>query len=252
MDDFLIHAPTLIKAEMALTAFMTEAFAIGLLCHPAKLIKTCQRVKFCGLELDTQAIPSLSIPEYKRSRTTAALTFVLATPPGRTISGNVMAVLTGTLEALVEATPSRIGANYIRALYDCVSSCRNPSLPLEYQRVFAHVHLSPEARQDMEWWLLFFATNEPRVAYLPRAHLLSSFFGDGSGQGAGGTITVGDSDNRRTLAWMGASTDAASTSSNWKELTTVLTGLQYVAANLPRESQDIRHTTVHYFCEMNR
>jgi hypothetical protein len=70
-DDFFIHGPTYAKAALALTAFLDLTVQLGLLCHPGKLTPPAQVVKYTDLLFDTQDVPTLRIPEYKRAKALA-------------------------------------------------------------------------------------------------------------------------------------------------------------------------------------
>ena len=118
VDDFLLHAPTLHQINWALREFMAAALEVGLLCHPKKLVPPTQVAKYTGFLFDTRAIPTLRIPEDKRQRALAMIDFVLGTPHRLSTLG--LTVLTGTLEALADATPSRIGHTYLRSLHQLI------------------------------------------------------------------------------------------------------------------------------------
>ena len=68
IDDFKVHGPTKRKLITALNAFMEKALCLGLICQKVKLKAPAQVQKYCGFIYDTRGIPTLRIPEDKRSR----------------------------------------------------------------------------------------------------------------------------------------------------------------------------------------
>jgi hypothetical protein len=68
VDNFKIHAPTKPKLLIALNAFMDLALRLGLICQKVKTKPPAQVQKYCGFIYDTTGIPTLQIPEDKRSR----------------------------------------------------------------------------------------------------------------------------------------------------------------------------------------
>ena len=103
VDDFLLHAPTCSKLCKALTAFMNLAVDCGFLCHPGKLEPPNQVVKYVGFIVNTQQIPSLSLPVGKRDKALAMCEHLLRLTVA--LSALALAVVIGTLESVVEATP---------------------------------------------------------------------------------------------------------------------------------------------------
>jgi hypothetical protein len=67
VDDFMIHAPTKRKLIQALNAFMDLALRLGFICQKVKTKPPAQVQKYCGFIYDTTNIPTLQIPEEKRS-----------------------------------------------------------------------------------------------------------------------------------------------------------------------------------------
>jgi Reverse transcriptase (RNA-dependent DNA polymerase) len=245
VDDFLLHGPTYSLTCQGLSLFMDEAVRVGLLCHPKKLIPPQQRVRYCGFELDTQTVPSIQLPEDKRCRIEAMIQYVITRHLH--IPGLAVAVITGVLEAIIEATPSRYGSHYIRALYDTLGILPGDShLPPQYARYYQMVCLSSEALSELCWWKTLLEKPVIRKAYVQRTNVVTSLFGDGSGTGAGGTITFGAPS--QTITWMGAWTSSNDRSSNWRELRTVLASLQHIYG-LPEVRARIAGSTVLYFTD---
>ena len=67
VDDFKIHAPTRAKLITALNAFMNLSLRLGLIGQKVKAKPPAQVQKYCGFIYDTTGIPTLLIPEGKRS-----------------------------------------------------------------------------------------------------------------------------------------------------------------------------------------
>jgi hypothetical protein len=105
MDDFKIHAPTREKLVTALNAFMDLSLRLGLICQKVKTKPPAQVQKYCGFIYDTTGVPTLRIPEDKRSRGLAMIEYLWAGSENRELSRLTLAVVTGLLQSLVEATP---------------------------------------------------------------------------------------------------------------------------------------------------
>jgi hypothetical protein len=75
VDDFFVHAPTKAKLIEGLNRFMDMAVDVGLLCNPKKVVPPAQIVKYCGFLYDSVNIPTLSIPEDKRTRALAIVQY---------------------------------------------------------------------------------------------------------------------------------------------------------------------------------
>jgi hypothetical protein len=114
VDDFKIHAPTKGKLIQALNAFMDQSLRLGYICQKVKTKPPAQLLKYCGFVYDTSGIPTLSIPDDKRSRGLAMLQFLRAGDTLFEISRLTLAVVTGLLQSLVDATPQHIGQTYLR------------------------------------------------------------------------------------------------------------------------------------------
>jgi hypothetical protein len=120
VDDFLIHGPTEEKTNRALTLFLDLALDCGLLCHPKKLPRPCQAVKYCGFLLDSRGIPCLQIPVIKRERALAMVEYILESHPDKQFSRLALSVIAGTLQSLVEATPHHNGHTKLRRFHTTV------------------------------------------------------------------------------------------------------------------------------------
>ena len=76
VDDFKIHGPTRTKTITALNSFMNLALRLGLICQKVKTKPPAQVQKYCGFMYDTRGIPTLRIPEGKKSRGLAMIQYL--------------------------------------------------------------------------------------------------------------------------------------------------------------------------------
>ena len=118
VDDFKVHAPTKEKLITALNTFMDLALRLGLICQKVKTKAPAQIQKYCGFLYDTTGIPTLRIPEEKRSRALAMIRYLKAGDKSIEMSCLALAVVTGLLQSMVEATPQRMGQTFLRRLHD--------------------------------------------------------------------------------------------------------------------------------------
>ena len=110
VDDFMLHAPTPWLLYSTRDFFMDVACRLGFLCHPKKCPPPSQCIKFIGFEFNTTTFPELKIPLVKRERAVAIVEYLSATPVHQSFSQLSLAVSTGILQSLVEATLNHIGA----------------------------------------------------------------------------------------------------------------------------------------------
>lgn len=116
VDDFLIHAATKQLCHEA-NFFMDVAFRLSM--PPLEMLWSySQCVKFLGFEFDTSGFPVLCVPLPKRERALAVVEYLLSSPRDQEFSRLSLAVSTGILQSLVEATANRIGATYLWSHYD--------------------------------------------------------------------------------------------------------------------------------------
>lgn len=254
VDDFLIHGPTYARTSAALTAFMDLTVDVGLLCHPGKLTPPAHVVKYVGFLIDTEGIPTLRIPTAKCDKALAMIDYFLDPPITWLFSGLAVAVISGVLESLVEATPNRAGRQHLSTLYSALGATSpeelptddTPALSLVHKRYYTKVVLPAGPRADLKWWRHILATGSCRSAYGLRAHVLTPTWGDGSGTGTGGTIEV---DGLHLEQWMGAwETGILEHSSNWKELRTLALTLERLRENKEGRGR-IRGSLVFYFTD---
>jgi hypothetical protein len=145
---------------------------------------------------------------------------------------------------LVEATPGYIGATYLRSLYDTLGIQPDNTQPPQYARYYQKLTPSPAALDELHWWNELLTRPLQRRARSASTQLICAF-GDGSGTGAGGTITFGDT--KQTIAWMGVWEDVGHTS-NWRELCTILTTLQQLHNNV-KSTNYLKGATMIYFTD---
>ena len=250
VDDFKVHAPTRTKLIVALNAFMDLALWLGLVCQKVKTKPPAQVQKYCGFVYDTMGIPMLRIPKEKRSRGLAMIQFLRAGGESMELSRLTLAVVTGLLQSMVEATPQRVGQTYLRRLYDRLHDLDlgkepPPVGPLMY---YTRVALTPEEWLDLDWWEAALMLDVEVQAHSTAQGSLGVSYGDGSGSGTGGTLQIlGRNGSCLTMeAWMGTwHTHVHSFSSNWCELRTLVHTLEREVGGLGR----LRHSTLFYFTD---
>lgn len=241
VDDFCIHGPTRASCSAALTVFLDMALRVGMLCHPKKLIPPSQRVKYCGFIIDTTDIPCLRVPVEKRERALAMVDHLINAKPHQEFSRLSLAVVAGTLQSLVEATPQRRGQTYLKRLHGHV---RPSGLGSGLEPYCTTTSLAPEVTHDLIWWREYLLRTQGRYSRTRRAATLIPTFGDGSGTGTGSTWTLPDGPLKMLKGkW---SVGVFKFSSNWKELTTLRLTLE---ALLEEPIEEVTGTTVFYFTD---
>lgn len=241
VDDFKNHAPTKRLIYVARDFFMDVACRLGFLCHPKKCPPPSQCVKFIGFEFDTKTFPVLRIPLAKRERSLAIVEYLMASPIDQTFSRLSLAVSTGILQSLVEATPNRIGATYLRKHYDTLHP---PGMGPGLAPYCTKTVLPEPVRDELRWWSSMLRSTKGRHSRMLRSATLIPNWGDGSGTGTGGTLGLPDVPLQM---WQGQwSPVVYSFTSNWKELKT----LHLTLLHLQEQGGDsIRSTTVFYFTD---
>jgi hypothetical protein len=241
VDDFFVHGVNKQQVDHALRSFLDLTVQVGLLCHPKKLFPPARVQKYIGFIFDTTGIPTLRVPTAKREKALAMVDYVRNSPSGYQFSRLALSVVTGTLESLVEATPSRIGHTYLRRFHSLVHPEGFASGPSVY---YTHTAITDGVREDLKWWQALLNRDIARTARSAKAGVLIPSWGDGSGTGTGGTIQVPDGP---LAMWMGKWTPFVfHHSSNWKELKTLLLTLQALRST---HSRDMAQTTIFYFTD---
>jgi hypothetical protein len=105
VDDIFMHGPTREKCTSALKKILDLTVLVGLIFHPTKLKPPAQIQKFCGVLYDSLGTPKLIIPDNKVVRALDLLAFLVR--GSRTVICRLaLAVVVGTLQSLVPATPN--------------------------------------------------------------------------------------------------------------------------------------------------
>ena len=241
VDDFAIHGPTLRATHTGLKLFLDLAVDVGLLCHPKKLKAPSQVQLYTGFIFDTRRNPCLRIPLDKRDRAVAMVDYVINYPSPSRLSRLALSVIAGTLESLAEATPNRLGHTYLRQTH---SLLHPEGYPAGRKVYYTTCTITAPVLAEMQWWRCILLSGKGRTIRSSKSASLVTTWGDGSGTGTGGTISVAGSPFK---LWMGKwSPTVYRHSSNWKELKTLLLTLQQLAAN---HSKDLQDTTVFYFTD---
>jgi hypothetical protein len=162
----------------ALTAFLDLTVQVGSLCHPGKLTPPVYVVKYTGLLFDTSNIPTLRIPEYKRAKAIAMIDFAIL--HRQRLSRLGVAVVVGSLESLVEATPSRVGYTHLRNVQEILHPPGWEGQDLPY---YSFAVLNDTVCKDLQLWKWLLEQGDDRRARDGRAGTLFPSFGDGSGTG---------------------------------------------------------------------
>jgi hypothetical protein len=239
VDDFAVHGPDLETTSEGLRCLLDLTVNLGLLCHPKKLQPPSQTQLYVGFIFDTQLHPQLRIPEHKIERCQAMATYVREYDNPRGMSRLALSVVAGTLESVSDATPNRLGHTYLRHTYDLIHQGEETG----QETYYTMCTLTPEVRQEMQWWIRILQSNLGRSIRGDRSGTLVPSWGDGSGTGTGGTINCPDGPFKM---WMGQwSPTVYHFSSNWKELKTLLITLQH----LKHTGTDLDGVTVFYFTD---
>ena len=239
VDDFAIHGPDRLSTCEALRNFLDTAVVVGLLCHPGKLAPPQQVAKYVGFLFDTRGIPTLRIPLQKRERALAMIEYTLGQCEGYRFSRLSLSVVAGVLESLTEATPSRLGHTYLRALHTVIHPAGQAT-----NAYYSRTTLDSNIRSDLKWWRHVLMTDVGRTARTNRSATLVPTFGDGSGSGMGGTLGFAD---QGLEMWMGQwSPVVYHFSSNWKELKTLHLTLLHISQH---HRDKVAGTTLFYFTD---
>jgi hypothetical protein len=248
VDDFLIHAATREQLVSSLNAFMDLAVVVGLLCNPVKVVPPAQCVKYCGFLYDSVAIPTLKIPEAKRSKALAVVEYCQS-KRGKAFPRLCLAVVTGLLQSLVDATPSRIGQTFLRRLINALHGSEPEPGPYDPRRkYYTYVILDELAWADLEWWRLALSSSVCRPVRARKSGTLSTKFGDGSGTGTGGTNETYEGAATTPMEmWMGTwDAHVHHFTSNWKELCTLKLSMEQESK---RASPRCKGATMFYFTD---
>jgi len=248
IDDFYTHAATKEKAIKATDDFMDLLLRVGLIAMKVKCKPPARQQKHCGLICDAASAPCLRVPRDKRDRALAMLKFLRSQP---IVSRLALAVVTGVLQSLVEATPQRIGHTFLRRVYEGIHE--PDDLPSADRKAFYYsvVDMTSEMWLDLEWWERVLQTDVAATARSGDTGSMVLTWGDGSGTGTGGTFQDLEETDMCPEAdpdmemWMGTwHPTVHHFSSNWKELRTELCVLER-----ERRSGRLYNKTVFYFTD---
>jgi hypothetical protein len=171
----------------------------------------------------------LRIPDNKVVRALALLGFLVR--GSRTILCNLsLAVVVGTLQSLVPATPNAIGASFLHHFYRNIHNETLESFDNIQHFYHSGIDLGVLAEADFSWWEQALMRGL-REQVQPRDLCnLGVAWGDGSGSGSGGTfewVYLGNGALPNMEAWMGAWNGTVhSFTFNWRELRTVVETLK--------------------------
>ena len=238
--------------QAGLTAFMDFAVRLGFICQKVKTSPPAQVQKYCGMLFDTRAAPTLRVPPNKVSRCLASIDFLLHRPRSQELSRLSLAVVTGVLQSVVEATPRRVGQAHLRSLYDDLHLLEDTCDKVGAAKYYTTVALRLTSTEALVWWQQWLRSGSGATtgANMDQGVILK--FGDGSGTGTGGTrehYPLQDSHlapHSAIESWMGVWTlKARAQSSNWKELRTIYRALQHEKTHPNR----VRGCMVLYFTD---
>jgi hypothetical protein len=108
-------------------------------------------VKYCGFLYDTTTIPTLRIPESKRTRAIALLEYMGRSRRDQPVNRLSLSIVGGVLQSLiVEATPSIIGQTFLRRLNDTLhGEVRAQDSRSKY---YEKIVLDNRCYADFQWW----------------------------------------------------------------------------------------------------
>jgi hypothetical protein len=187
VDEIFLHGPTREKCTYALKKILDLTVLVGLIFHPTKLKPPAQIHNFCGFLYDSVGTPKLRIPDNKVVRALALLDFLMR-GSSTVICRLALAVVVGTLQSLVPATPNAIGASFLHHVY---RNIHNETLEIfDDTHDFYHsgLALGASAQADFSWWEQAL-TSGLREQFQPRDFCTLGFtWGNGIGSGSGGTF----------------------------------------------------------------
>lgn len=247
VDDLFIHGPTFTKTSAAMRYVMDETVRVGLICQPRKIMPPAQVRKYCGFLYDTTGVPCRKLPAAKVTKAIALITFLESNRDGA-ISRLALAVVVGTLQSLVPATQSNVGAAYLRSLYYVLARDVNPQFQGTAQAYHDRITMTDDAWSELQWWHQGLLDTFSRRLTTQEDGFFVLAAGDGSGTGAGGTLRFveGSEDATLTDLWQGIwQGPGKMMTSNWKELRTALE----VLLHEPLHTSRLRQRRVFYFTD---
>ena len=106
-------------------------------------------VKYCGFLYDTTTIPTLRIPESKRTRAITLLEYIRSRRD-RPVNHLSLSIVGGVLQSLVEDTPSNIGQTFLRRLNDTLHGEVRAQDPCS--KYYEKFSLDDRYYADFQWW----------------------------------------------------------------------------------------------------
>jgi hypothetical protein len=124
---------------------------MGLICHPNKLKPPAQIHKYCGFLYDSVGTPKLRMPDNKVVRALALLEFLMR-GSRMVICCLALAVVVGTLQSLVTATPNAIGASFLHHVYRNIHNETLENFGDIHDFYHSGLALGDLAQADFSWW----------------------------------------------------------------------------------------------------
>ena len=250
VDDIFLHGPTLTKLIDGLNHLMNTALRLGLICQPVKTKPPRQWQKYCGFIYDTRSTPRMYIPTAKYTRAKALVDYVLE-DRHRGYSRLALATVAGTLQSIVAATPGQIGTSYLIHIYRCIHEGMEATAIGTRAAYYSQVEMTTESWSELCWWQQSLGPAMYHQEQVVDYSVTGIMIGDGSGTGAGGTLSFHHHQDNLTLgieAWMGTwiSERAKTQSSNWRELRTLV---EFLNRELQKKVSYFRHRRVFYFTD---
>jgi hypothetical protein len=202
---------------------------VGLICHPTKLKPPAQIHNCCGFLYNSVGTPKLRIPYNKVIRALALLYFLMRGSRA-VICRFALAVVVGTLQSLVSATPNNIGVSFLHHVYRNIHNENLDNFKNIHDFYHSGLALGALAQADFCWWEQ--ALNSGLIEQFQPGDLctLGVAWGGGSGSGSGGTFEWVDSEKGvlpKMEAWMRYWNGSIhSFTSNWIELRIVVETLK--------------------------
>jgi hypothetical protein len=154
VDDIFLHGPTRANCTAAFKKILYLTVLVGLIYHPTKLKPPAQIQIFWGFLYDFEGTPKLRIPDNKVARALALIGFLMR--GSRTILGHLdLAVVVGTLQYLVPATPNDIGASFLHHVYRNIHNETLESFDNIQHFYHSGLELGALTQTDFSWWERF-------------------------------------------------------------------------------------------------
>ena len=164
---------------------------------------------------------------------------LLDSPCNKKNSRLTLAVVGGTLQSHVEATPRCHGQKKLQALHKLI---RPEGMGTGISPYCTKTRIDEDSIQNLKWWQAFLQSKNGRYVWGSQAGTLVPTFGDGSGTDTGGTIQV---PKQKIYMWKGTwAPFVFNYSSNWKKLNTLLETIKRLTTEV---NFDLNRCTTFYF-----